>query len=35
MEVQEGRNGQRKPHTLICSPRELGEEHGEKHGGII
>jgi hypothetical protein len=34
MEVQEGRKGQREPHTLIRSPRELGEEHGEKDGGI-
>jgi hypothetical protein len=34
MEVQEGRKGQREAHSLICSPRELGEEHGEENGGI-
>jgi hypothetical protein len=34
MEVQEGRKGQREAHSLICSPRELGEEHGKENGGI-
>jgi hypothetical protein len=34
MEVQEGRKGQREVHSLICSPRELGEEHGNEDGGI-
>jgi hypothetical protein len=34
MEVQEGRKGQREAYSLICSLRELGEEHGEENGGI-
>jgi hypothetical protein len=34
MEVQEGRKGQREAHSLLCSPRELGEEHEDEDGGI-
>jgi hypothetical protein len=34
MVVQEGRKGQREAHSLICSLRELGEEHGEENGSI-
>jgi hypothetical protein len=34
MEVQEGCKGQGEAHSLLCSPRELGEEQEDEDGGI-
>jgi hypothetical protein len=33
MEVQEGRKGQGEVHSVVCSPRELGEEREDEDGG--
>jgi hypothetical protein len=34
MEVQEGRKGQREAHSLVCSPRVLGEGQEDGNGSI-